>query len=271
MAVDDQPAASDVTPIASRLDFTDEVLLVTGGGSGIGRAVGFALGAAEADVVFVDRDSEALDHTGAEFGETFDGDVTTVRADVSDETDVERCIRTAIDAHGRLDGLVNVAGVAVPTGTEGASTSEWRRLLDINLTSVYLCSTEAVPHLEPGGRIVNIASIAGVYGSSLMSHYAAAKAGIINFTRSAAAEWAPRAVRVNAVAPGAILTPAIEALVSVDAVDHLDRSTVDRSIGLPAEVADTVCFLLSPASSYINGAAVVVGGVPPTQETVLDI
>lgn len=267
----EQLSAEDITPIARRLGFSEEVALVTGAASGIGRVVGFAFGAAGAEVVLVDKDGDGLRSTEESFNEAFNSDVTSITADVTDPSAIDEAVKRTVENHGRLNVLVNVAGAAVPTSTATSEPEQWQRLIEINLMSVYLCSKAAFPHLNPGGRIVNTASIAGLFGSYLMSHYAAAKAGVINITRSLADEWSSANIRINAVAPGAILTPAVSAFINHGSSEVHDRSTINRAVGSPAEVADAVLFLASPAASFISGETLTVGGVPPTQETILDI
>jgi len=167
-----------------------------------------------------------------------------------------------------LDVLLNIAGVSIPGDSADIKTDVWDLVNDVDLRGTFLTAREAYPHLQGGGRIVNISSIAGEYGSVTMSHYAAAKAGVRNLTRSLANEWASEDVRVNAVAPGPILTPGVADWFHIDPATAYDRSTVDRELGSPAEIADAVLFLASPMSSFVSGETLTVAGPAPVQEDV---
>jgi len=132
-----------------------------------------------------------------------------VTADVSDPDDVAEMVETAATDLGDLDVLLNVAGVSTYEDSEDLDTRTWDLVQDVNLRGAFVAAREAFPHLRGGGRVVNVSSIAGLYGAASMSHYGAAKAGVRNLTQSLAAEWADDNVRVNAVAPGPILTPGV--------------------------------------------------------------
>ncbi len=143
----------------------------------------------------------------------------------------------------------------------------WKTIVDIYRHGTYLCTQAAGDHLgDGGGAVINHSSVGGQQGSPLMSHYGAAKAGVINLTASLAAEWADRDVRINCIAPGFVATPGVRRPDGVTAGD-IDRSTVNRRIGLSAEIADVAQFLASPAASYVVGETVTVAGVPRIDET----
>ena len=259
---------ADVADVDDRLRLDGDRALVTGAGNGMGRVAAFTVAAAGADVAIADRLADDLDETAVELREAFDVSVVPAPADVSDPDAVTGMVRTAADGLGGLDVLMNVAGVSTHQRTTDLESDTWDLVQAVNLRGPFLSARDAYPHLQDGGRIVNVSSIAGLYGAARMSHYGASKAGLRNLTRSLANEWAEDDIRVNAVAPGPILTPGAAGLHERDADDPYDRNVVGRGVGSPAEVADTMLFLASPLSSYASGETIRVGGPPPTQEDV---
>jgi NAD(P)-dependent dehydrogenase (short-subunit alcohol dehydrogenase family) len=178
---------------------------------------------------------------------------------------VDALVETTVEAFGGVDVLVNNAGASFMAGFDDISPNGWATIVDINLTGTYHCTQAAGPHLADGGRVVNISSVAGTQGSPYMSHYGAAKAGVVNLTTSLAYEWAGDDVRVNCVAPGFVATPGVEAQMGVTA-DDVERDEVDRRIGTSEEIADAVQFLVSEASSFVTGETLVAQGVPQVME-----
>lgn len=259
---------ADVSGAEDRLLLDGEAALVTGAASGIGRVVAFLFAARGCDVVVTDRQGDALEEVADEAREAFDISVVAIEADLADPEAVSDLVAEAVDAAGGLDVLLNVAGVSIPSASCRMETKTWDIVNDVDLRGTFLTAREAYPYLRNGGRIVNISSIAGIYGSDTMSHYAAAKAGVRNLTRSLAGEWADDDIRVNAVAPGPILTRGVADWFDVDPETAYDRATVSRDLGSPAEIADAVLFLASPLSSFVTGETLVVGGRPATQEDV---
>jgi len=158
------------------------------------------------------------------------------------------------------------AGASFVAGFDDISPNGWDTIMDVNLGGTYHCTHAASEHLKDGGgAVVNVASVAGQEGAPYMSHYAAAKAAIINLTRTLAMEWAGDDVRVNCIAPGFVATPGLEAQMGVSA-DDVDRDEVDRRIGVSEEIADAVRFLASPAASFVVGETLTAGGVPQGEE-----
>jgi 3-oxoacyl-[acyl-carrier protein] reductase len=233
--------------------------LVTGASRGIGRAVAFELAASGAAVVVnYAASAEAAEAVVAEIT-AGGGQAYALQADVSQEEQVNRLITTVLERSGSIDVLVNNAGITRDGLLMRLKTEDWRAVLDLNLTGVFLC-TRAVtrPMLkQKRGRIVNITSVVGLTGNAGQTNYAAAKAGVVGFTLSTARELASRGITVNAVAPGFIAT---------DMTSHLDAEGLLNSIplgryGEPAEVAGAVRFLAAdPAAAYITGQVLQVDG-----------
>ena len=258
--------ATEVGGVADRFRVDGDVALVTGASKGIGRATAFALADAGADVVVASRDEQACRAVVDELEATFDAEGRAVEADVADPDAVEALVRTTVDELGGLDVLVNNAGASFAAPATDISPHGWDRIVDINLKGTFLTSTAALEPLAGGGRIVNFSSIAGQFGSGLMSHYAAAKAGVETLTRSLAGEWADLDIRVNCIAPGLVLTPGAAGVMEAGSANAHDRSRVAREVGSAAEIADAVLFLAGEASSYLSGQTVVIEGPPALSE-----
>lgn len=258
--------ATDVANVTDRFRADGDVALVTGASRGIGRIIAFELAAVGANVAVASRSLEDLEAVVEELESTFETQAIAIETDVADPDAVEEMIETTVSEFGGLDILVNNAGASFASETEDISPNGWDTVTEINLKGTYLCSTAALPHLEGGGRIVNFSSIAGQYGSNTMSHYGAAKAGVENLTRSLANEWADRDIRVNCIAPGLILTPGSAGVMGVGSETAHDRSTVNRTVGGADEIADTVVYLATQASSYLTGETIVIEGPPSVSE-----
>lgn len=243
------------------MNLQGKVALVTGGGRGIGWSIAKALTAKGVKVVINDLDRPHAEEAAAQLG----NQALAVGGDVSVEPDVEAMVNACVERFGRIDLLVNNAGIAdkvVPT--EEQVTADWDRVVNIHLRGSYLCSKIAGRHMiaQGGGAIVNIASVAGVTGLPMRNAYSSAKAGMIMFTRILAAEWAKYGIRVNAVAPGYIRTPLLDELIrsgKFTETDIVKRTPMGR-LGRPEEVADMVLLLLSDAASYVTGVTVPVDG-----------
>ena len=255
----------------SRFSVADDVAIVTGSSSGIGRAIAEQFAADGADVVVSSREQDNVDPVADAIndaaGSDGHGEAIAVECDVTDRDAVEAMVDATVDAFGGVDTLVNNAGASFMAGFDDITPNGWQTIVDINLTGTYNCTQIAGDHLaEADGSVVNLSSVAGQQGSPFMSHYGAAKAAVVNLTTTLAYEWAGRGVRVNCVAPGFVATPGVEAQMGVSA-DEIDRTDTDRRIGESAEIADLVQFLASPAASFINGQTVTARGKPDVMES----
>ncbi|WP_458188392.1 SDR family NAD(P)-dependent oxidoreductase [Haladaptatus sp. NG-WS-4] len=240
-----------------------QTAIVTGASSGIGRVVAERFADGGANVVVCSREQENVDPVAESIGEN----ALAVECDVTDREAVEALVEATVEEFGGLDVLVNNAGASFMAGFDDISPNGWHRVVDINLGGTYHCTQAAGEYLKDGGgSVVNVASVAGQQGSPYMSHYGAAKAGIVNLTRSLAFEWAGAGVRVNCVAPGFVATPGLESQMGISAED-VDRDEVERRVGVSEEIADVVQFLASPASSFVVGETVTAAGVPDIVET----
>lgn len=238
----------------------DKIVIVTGAGSGLGRAGALAFAAAGAAVVASDVDEQSARAT-AETVAAAGGDAVAVRADAGDPTDVQALVAATIDRFGRLDVLYNNAGVAL-VGQDGFTAEiadeVWDRVVRVNLTSVFLCSKYALPHLakRPGASIVNTASSMAVLPLGLLDAYAATKGGVASLTRSMAQGCGRLGVRVNAICPGYVDTP-MNALIFGDP-GMRDAFAADHATGAqtPEEIAELAVFLASDAARSLTGAVI---------------
>ncbi len=238
-----------------------KVAIVTGGSRGIGRESALELARAGAAVVInYARNSKAAAETGREINRK-GGRAAVCQADVADLDACEMLVRCALDNFQRIDILINNAGVNRDNLLARMKPGEWQEVLDTNLTGIYNC-TKAVlrPMLrqKSGGRIINIASVAGIYGNVGQCNYAAAKGGVIAFTRSLAKELGSRAITVNAVAPGFIDTEMTSVLPEQLKSEVLSRIPLQR-LGTPRDVAEVVLFLAAQGD-YITGQVIAVDG-----------
>lgn len=242
-------------------DFTGQAVLITGGASGIGWAAARAFAHRGAHVVVADLTEAAATGRAFDLG----GGHRGIGGDVSDEAAVERMVHATVEAFGRLDVLVNCAGLPdtfVPTVEQ--TRDHWQRLIDVHLTGSFLMAKRAAVEMmrHHHGVIVNISSIAGTHALPRRNAYTAAKHGVIGLTKALACDWAGNGIRVNAIAPGYIRTPLVEGLLEQGKLDAKDirRRTPMGVLLPPEEVANAMVFLASPLARMITGTVVTVDG-----------
>lgn len=245
-----------------------KIVLVTGGGSGIGRATSLELARSGATLVVADITEEGGRQT-VDAIEKAGGDAIFVLANVTREDDVQALVKAAVEAFGRLDCAVNNAGIGggrpsePRVATHECPEERWARIIATNLTGVFLCLKHEIAQMleQGGGAIVNIASIAGLVGG-FGTPYVASKHGVVGVTRNAALEYAQQGIRINAVCPGVVETPMVETAFAV--VPGLeDRWRATEPVGrfaAPSEIAAAITWLCSDAASFVTGVALPVDG-----------
>ncbi|MCS7079595.1 MAG: glucose 1-dehydrogenase [Chloracidobacterium sp.] len=243
--------------------FQNTSALITGGASGIGRAVALAFAAAGAKVAVADRNVEGGRETVARI-EAAGGQAVFIPTDITDALAVAEMVKTATHAFGRLDVAVNNAGVlGIPAPLHDTNDEMFDQVLSVNLRGLFLCMKYEIRQMlkQGGGRIVNVASLAGLVGFSGFAPYAASKHGVLGLTKTAALEYAKSNIRVNAVCPSIIETPMTtsEQIPPELVAKYLNAHPMRRA-GRPEEVADAVLWLASDGASFINGTALTVDG-----------
>jgi NAD(P)-dependent dehydrogenase (short-subunit alcohol dehydrogenase family) len=252
---------AEAPDVRALLDLTGQVALVTGAGSGVGRAIARRFAAAGARVAVHYRGSrEGASSVVADIRAS-GGEARAFSAELARGGEAERVVEEVTEAYGRLDVLVNNAGSYPLAGFLQMTAAEWDEVLDANLKSALLCTQAAGKTMAAagGGVIVNVTSIQAFRPALELAHYSAAKAGLEMLTRSAAVELGPSGIRVNAVAPGLIWREGLEAAWPEGVARYRAAAPLGR-IGQPEEVADACLFLASAAARFITGATLVVDG-----------
>lgn len=241
-------------------NFSEKTAIVTGSAQGIGKAIANEFVRRGANIVVVDMDQEKIDDAVAEM-KTINRNVFGVRCDVTQESQVEELVKQAKEQFQTIDILVNNAGITRDKLLMRMSLADWEAVLRVNLTGTFLCTQKVskVMMRQRKGKILNIASVIGIIGNAGQSNYAAAKAGIIAFTKSVAKELASRNINVNAIAPGFIKT-AMTDMLSQEVVDEYLAKIPLKRFGTPDDVAKLACFLCSEEANYITGQTIVIDG-----------
>ncbi len=254
--------------MANRL--AGKVAIVTGAGSGIGRATALLFAAEGASVMCADIDDGGVRQTASEIGQA----AIAARIDVTVPEDVERMVAQTVEAFGKLDIVFANAGIGEPGNAIDLTLEQWNRMIAINLTSVWLTAKYALPHLirNGGGSIINQSSTAGLIGIPGIPHYSAAKTGVIGLTRQLAAEYGPQHVRCNAICPSSIPTPLVRSVWEKRALAAGQNTSFEEQeavatakiplgrLGVVADCANLALFLASDESTWITGVAMPLDG-----------
>ncbi|TAF01486.1 MAG: SDR family oxidoreductase [Runella slithyformis] len=245
--------------------FTNQVVLITGGCSGIGRAAAFLFAQAGAKVFLADLSEKAGDET-VEAIEKIGAEAAFARIDVTDFEDVERMVEDCIQRFGGIDILVNSAGILGPRSrTERYTLDDFQQVMNVNVNGVFYGIKAVIPHFlaKKSGTIVNLASVAGVLGFANHVAYAASKHAVIGMTKTAALEYAKHHIRVNAVCPAFTNTPMLENAFVNDETNYyeaLQNAIPMKRFANPDEIAEAILYAASPAASFMTGHALILDG-----------
>jgi 3-oxoacyl-[acyl-carrier protein] reductase len=240
------------------LKLMDKIALITGGAQGIGKETAKRFLQEGAKVVICEYDESAGLATLEEFGRE---KVDFYKVDVSNLAQIEAMVQSTIDKHGRIDILINNAGITIDGFLTKMKESDWEKVISVNLSGVFNCTKTVAPIMlnQGSGVILNASSVVALYGNIGQTNYAATKAGVIGLTKSWAKEFGPKGIRVNAVAPGFIET-GMTSVVPDKVLDFMRDKTPLKKLGKPEDIASAYLFLASNDASYVNGAILSVDG-----------
>jgi NAD(P)-dependent dehydrogenase (short-subunit alcohol dehydrogenase family) len=237
-----------------------KIAIVTGGSRGLGRSIAIGLGEAGAQVVVISRTKKLIEETANEIIK-IGGEAIAIPADVTKVEDIEEMKKAVLDKFGKIDILINNAGIAPMNKAQNISIEEWDRVIETNLKSVFLMARIVGERMiqQKKGKIINISSVLGKMASNTALHYCASKAGIIQMTKALALEWAGFGIHVNCIAPGFFETEMIKEHDETQRKFLMFKIPFKRT-GKPEEIVGTVIFLASEASDYITGETIFVDG-----------
>jgi 3-oxoacyl-[acyl-carrier protein] reductase len=245
--------------------FKDQVVIITGGCSGIGRATALRLAREGAKIFLADLSEKAGDETVTEI-EKLGAEAAFARIDVTDIEDVTRMVADCLQKFGDLHVLINSAGIVGPRArTDRYDIDEFHQVMNVNVNGLFYCMKAALPHFisKKRGNIVNLASVAGLGGFANHSGYAASKHAVIGLTRSAALEFAKHNIRVNAICPAFTMTPMMETALLNDDTNYLEalqNAIPMKRFAQPEEIAEAIAYIASPAASFVTGHTMVLDG-----------
>lgn len=245
------------------IDLSGKNCIVTGGSKGIGKGIAEGLARAGANLAIVSRHFEEADYVAKKIKDKYMVNTFAIQADVSKINDIELMIKKFMKSYGKLDIIVNNAGISTPTYAIEINEDIWDSVLSVNLKGCFFCAQEAAKQMrrQGGGKIINIGSAACILSQEKFSHYAASKAGLSQLTKVLALEWAEYDILINTIAPGPVLTDInIGRLQTPESRQSYIDKTILKRFGTPDDISGMVIFLASEYSSYITGQTIFVDG-----------